>query len=333
MTTIAKKWTLAKQFDGEPKVSDFKLVEEELSTALPPGAILLEALYLTVDPYMRMREYKIGDTLVGEQIARVKVSNNPNFPEGALVLAFLGWRSHTLVPHPEKEIVSGLGVRLLPDFGDLSPSLGIGCLGMPGLTAYFGLLDRGNPKPGETLLVSGAAGAVGSVVGQIGKIKGLKVIGSAGSRDKCEWLKEVGFDHVFNYKERTVDEALKEFAPEGVDLYFDNVGGDFAYDVMKSHMKFGGRIIACGSISQYNDKERIERSTKAFIIYKQLTILGIIVNAYTKRFTEGVTELLQWVKEGKLQYKETITDGFENMPSAFISLFRGGNTGKAVVKA
>ncbi|PVD24196.1 hypothetical protein C0Q70_14666 [Pomacea canaliculata] len=312
MTTIAKKWTLAKQFDGEPKVSDFKLVDEELSTALTPGAILLEALYLTVDPYMRIREYKIGDTLFGEQIARVKVSNNPNFPEGALVLAFLGWRSHTLVPHPEEEIVFGLGVRLLPDFGDLSPSLGIGCLGLTGLTAYFGLLDRGNPKPGETLLVSGAAGAVGSIVGQIGKIKGLKVIGSAGSRDKCEWLKEVGFDHVFNYKERTVDEALKEFAPEGVDLYFDNVtnvGGDFAYDVMK------------------------KRSTKGFIIYKQLTILGIMVIAYTKRFTEGVTELLQWVKEGKLQYKETITDGFENMPSAFISLFRGGNTGKAVVKA
>nr|KAG5708747.1 hypothetical protein BaRGS_031901 [Batillaria attramentaria] len=200
------------------------------------------------------------------------------------------------------------------------------------MTAYFGLLDRGQPKAGETVLVSGAAGAVGSVVGQIAKIKGCKVIGSAGSKEKCDWLIELGFDHVFNYKETDVQEALKKFAPEGIDLYFDNVGGDFSYSVYENNMKFGGRIVVCGAISQYNDREQKQRTTVGFIIYKQLTILGIIVAAYKDRWSEGVSQMMQWVKEGKIKYRETFTDGFEHMPEAFISLFKGGNIGKAVVR-
>ncbi|PVD24195.1 hypothetical protein C0Q70_14665 [Pomacea canaliculata] len=334
MSVKSKRWTVAKMFEGEPKMSDFQLVEEEIPTALKPGEVLVEALYLTVDPYMRWRSYEAGETLIGEQVGRIKVSNNSNFPEGTLVLAYTGWRTHSLVSNTEENTFLGPIVKSLPDFGELSPSLAIGCLGMPGLTAYFGLLERGEVKAGETVLVSAAAGAVGSVVGQIAKIKGCKVIGSAGSDEKCDWLKEIGFDHVFNYKTQTVDDALTEFAPEGVDVYFDNVGGDFTYDVLKSHIKFGGRIVACGSVSSYNksEDERTERSIAKFVIYKELNIRGFIIGAHVKRFAEGLSEMLRWVREGKIKYKETVTEGFENMPNAFISLLRGGNIGKALVK-
>ncbi|PVD24193.1 hypothetical protein C0Q70_14663 [Pomacea canaliculata] len=222
MAVKGKKWILAKLFEEEPKLSDFQIVEEEISTDLKEGEVLVEALYLTVDPYMRGRPYKVGDTLIGEQVGRIKESKNPSYPKGTLVLAYTGWRTLTLVSNPDEKAVFGTLVKRLPDFGDLPPSLGIGCLGMPGLTAYFGLLVQGEVKAEDTVLVNAAAGAVGSVVGQIAKIKGCKVIGSAGSDDKCDWLKEIGFDHVFNYKKRSVDDALKEFAPEGVDLYFDN---------------------------------------------------------------------------------------------------------------
>jgi len=334
MAQTAKKWIKAKDFDGIPKLSDFELVEEPISFNLKPGEIVVEAVYLTVDPYMRGYPIKIGDTMVGEQIARVKVSNNKSFPEGTMVITYLGWRSLTLVPEPEAPSRMGALVKKLPNFGaDIPISLGLGTLGMPGMTAYFGLLARGQPKAGETVLVSGAAGAVGSVVGQIAKIKGCKVIGSAGSKVKCDWLKELGFDHVFNYKEKTVDVALKEFAPEGIDLYYDNVGGDFSYSVLANHIKFGGRVVVCGAISAANDKDRRDKSTTMFIIYKQLDIRGVIATAFKDRVKEGVTDILGWIKEGKLKYRETVTDGFQNMPDTFISLFRGDNIGKALVKA
>lgn len=335
MSGVAKKWVLAQKFDGEPKTSDFRLEEEQINFSLKPGEILVEALFLTVDPYMRglIRKAVPGSQMFGEQVARVKASNNPDYKEGSLVVANIGWRTLTLIPNPEQDSTFGRLARPLPDFGDLSPSQAIGVLGMPGMTAYFGLLDRGQPKAGETVLVSGAAGAVGSIVGQIAKIKGCTVIGSAGSKDKVDWITSLGFDHVLNYKEPNWNELLKQYAPNGVDLYFDNVGGDFSYCVYENHMKFGGRIVVCGAISQYNDKELTQRSTVAFIIYKQLTILGVIVGAYKARWMEGINQMMQWIREGKVKYRETITEGFEKMPEAFISLFRGGNTGKAVVRA
>ncbi|KAL8613047.1 hypothetical protein ACOMHN_008816 [Nucella lapillus] len=333
MAQIAKKWTLAKEFIGVPKLDDFTLEEEPVSFNLKPGEIVTEALYLTVDPYMRGFPMKIGDTVFGEQIARVKVSNNSDYPEGTLVLAYVGWRTLTLVPDPNEAGFIGTRVRRLPDLGDsLSCSLCLGCLGMPGLTAYFGLLDRGQAKPGEVVLVSGAAGAVGSVVGQIAKIKGCTVIGSAGSKEKCDWLKDLGFDHVFNYKEMTVDDALKHCAPSGIDIYFDNVGGEFSYTVLQNHMKTEGRVLVCGAISQYNNTEQKERCLYKPIIYKQLNVLGVCVAYFKERFSEGLQQLLIWLKEGKLKYRETVTEGFDRMPQAFISLFQGGNTGKALVK-
>ncbi|KAL8599524.1 hypothetical protein ACOMHN_065963 [Nucella lapillus] len=332
MSKTAKKWVLAKEYEGVPKLEDFKLVEEPISFSLKPGEIVIEAIFLTVDPYMRLWS-KVGETLIGEQVARVKVSNHPSYPEGSLVLAAVGWRSLTRVTNTEEPCTFGPMVRLLPDFGGLCPSLGLGCLGMTGITAYFGLLDRGQLKSGEVVLVSGAAGAVGSVAGQIAKIKGCTVIGSAGSEEKCKWLKELGFDHVFNYKVTSVDDALKQFAPGGIDLHFDNVGGDFAYTVMKNHMKALSRVVSCGAISQYNNTTDSERSIYMPVIYKQLDVRGMLVGFFKDRFPEAVKDLLPWVQQGKLKYRETVTEGFERMPEAFISLFHGANTGKAVVKA
>ncbi|XP_076448529.1 prostaglandin reductase 1-like isoform X2 [Babylonia areolata] len=282
-------------------------------------------LFCTVFPQ------NVGDTLFGDQVGRVKVSNNVDFPEGTLVLSFLGWRTLTVLSNPEAPAVFGALVRKLPDFGDLPPSLALGCVGMPGLTAYFGLLEKGEAKAGDVVLVSAAAGAVGSVVGQIAKIKGCTVIGSAGSKEKCDWLKELGFDHVFNYKETAVDEALKQFAPGGIDLYFDNVAGDFSYAVLQNHMKVRGRVVCCGSISEYNTGKR-GQSVYQKVTNKTLDLRDMAIAKFKNRYSEGMPHLLQWVKEGKLKYRETVMEGIERVPEAFISLFLGGNTGKMVVK-
>ncbi|KAK7474911.1 hypothetical protein BaRGS_00033866 [Batillaria attramentaria] len=308
-----KAWQLARNYEGTPKLTDFKLIEEKLPATLRDGEILVEALYLSVDPYMRLAPVQAGQILQGEQVARVKASKNPKFPVGSLVQFHHGWRTQAVIsPTMENNdgTYGGLMLQRVPDLGGLSPSLALGVLGMPGLTAYFGLEGKEKePKPGETVVVSGAAGAVGSVAGQIAKIKGAaKVIGSAGTDEKCDLLRKYGFDHVFNYKKMKVDDAMKKFAPEGVDLYFDNVGGDFSWAVIQN-MKKGGRVMVCGSISTYNDTKPSGHNLYEPMIFKKLTFYG-----------------------GRLQYQETITNGFEKMPEAFISLFKGANTGKAIVK-
>lgn len=337
MSLKGKAWTLAKAFEGIPKVSDFQLVEEDVSTELKDGEILTEALYMTVDPYMRMVPVSPGSVLHGEQVARVKLSKNPDFPVDSLVQFHHGWRTLAVL-HPDMPRIDGTYGKLMlhrvPDLGGLSPSLALGVLGMPGLTAYFGLTEeKGDPRPGQVVLVSGAAGAVGSAVGQIAKLKGAVVIGSAGSDEKCELLKSWGFDHVFNYKTTSVAEALARFAPQGVDLYFDNVGGHFLMQVLE-RMKNGGRVVACGSISDYNDNSQGPSAFQLYsqIIFKNLTLCGIIVWDYYQRFPEGVTQLLKWIQEGRLKYSETTTEGFDKMPEAFISLFKGTNIGKVIVK-
>nr|KAG5690523.1 hypothetical protein BaRGS_008950 [Batillaria attramentaria] len=314
-----KAWQLARNYEGTPKLTDFKLIEEKLPATLRDGEILVEALYLSVDPYMR-----------------VKASKNPKFPVGSLVQFHHGWRTQAVIsPTMENNdgTYGGLMLQRVPDLGGLSPSLALGVLGMPGLTAYFGLEGKEKePKPGETVVVSGAAGAVGSVAGQIAKIKGAaKVIGSAGTDEKCDLLRKYGFDHVFNYKKMKVDDAMKKFAPEGVDLYFDNVGGDFSWAVIQN-MKKGGRVMVCGSISTYNDTKPSGHNLYEPMIFKKLTFYGVLGWDSYDQFPEGVAQLLKWIKEGRLQYQETITNGFEKMPEAFISLFKGANTGKAIVK-
>lgn len=207
---------------------------------------------------------------------------------------------------------------------------------MPGNTAYFGFLDICQPKAGEVVVVTGAAGAVGSIVGQIAKLKGCKVIGVAGSDDKCKWLEEeLGFDHTINYKTADISSALKKVAPDGVDCYFDNVGGEISSAII-NQMRDYGRISVCGSISSYNTP--VSQLPKVPIlqptfVFKQLMMKGFLVWAYNDRWFEGITHLKNWVEEGKIKYRETTTEGFENMPRALIDMLEGKNTGKAVVKA
>lgn len=222
---------------------------------------------------------------------------------------------------------------ILPDFGNLPPSLGIGVLGMPGNTAYFGLFDICKPKAGETVVVTSAAGSVGSLVGQIAKIKGCHVIGFAGTDDKCKWLEdELAFDKVINYKSANIAKALKEAAPNGVDCFFDNSGGDLSVTIIRQ-MNLYGRIAVCGAISEYNETSEVQiRSPFKNIILQQLTLEGFVVYRYVDRWKEGIEQILKWIQEGKVKYHETVTEGFENMPQAFIDCLNGSNLGKAIVK-
>lgn len=328
---LCKKWTLAKPFIGKVTPDNFKLVKEDIPEKLNDGELLCEAVYLTVDPYMRVGAETgnaVGNTLFGEQIAKVIVSKNAKYPVGSIVRMHAGWRTHTLVKDAEKEISRSA------EMGDLPLSLMLGAMGMPGMTAYFGFLELCQPKAGETVVVSGAAGAVGSLVGQIAKIKGCKVIGFAGTEEKCKWIKEeLGFDFAYNYKKTDVDTALKEAAPDkSVDCYFDNVGGMFTVKVL-THMKTFGRVSICGSISNYNDTSVPTGPLPFFSILKsQLRVEGFIVSRWYSRWEEGETAMRQWIKEGKIKYKEHVTEGFEKMPDAFMGLFEGRNTGKAIIK-
>lgn len=326
----AKSWTLKKHFEGFPTDGNFELK----TTELPPlnnGEVLLEALFLSVDPYMRVaaKKLKEGDRMMGEQVARVVESKNSAFPKGTIVAALLGWTSHS--------ISDGNGLTKLPvEWPDKLPlSLALGTVGMPGLTAYFGLLDICGVKGGETVMVSAAAGAVGSVVGQIAKLKGCKVVGTAGSDEKVAYLKKLGFDVAFNYKTvKSLEEALRTASPDGYDCYFDNVGGEFSNAVILQ-MKTFGRIAICGAISQYNRTGPCPQGpAPEVVIYQQLRMEGFIVNRWQGEVRQkALTELMNWVSEGKVQYHEHVTEGFEKMPAAFMGMLKGENLGKTIVKA
>ncbi|XP_053556602.1 prostaglandin reductase 1 isoform X2 [Bombina bombina] len=326
---LARSWNLVKHFEGAPKLSDFKLNELQLPK-IQNGEVLLEAEYFSVDPYMRpysKRYMKEGDIMIGSQVARVLESKNLSFPVGSYAVSNAGWTTHS--------ISNGKNITpLLANWPDNIPkSLALGTIGMPGLTAYFGLREICCAKKGEIVLVNGAAGAVGSLVGQIGKIMGCKVVGSAGSDDKLKYLKEIGFDEVFNYKTVNLEEAMRKASPDGYDCFFDNVGGEFT-DVAILQMRKYGRIAICGAIALYND---IVPRKGPYIhmpaIYQELRLEGFVVQRWLNRYSEGLEKLLQWVVEGKLKYHEHITHGFDNMPSAFIGMLKGENVGKAIITA
>ncbi|KAK3587566.1 hypothetical protein CHS0354_004856 [Potamilus streckersoni] len=321
-----KKWILDSKFEGEPSPRNFKLVEEDIDENLNSGEVLCEAVYLSVDPYMRVFVNDVKDVMKGEQVAIVVQSKHPDFGVGSLVLGNFGWRSLTKVSDISE-------IRPIPELGELSPSLALGSLGMPGLTAYYGVLDVLKVKVGETFVVTAAAGAVGSFAGQVAKLKGCKVIGFAGSKEKCDLIKEYGFDYAFNYKEVTLQEAMATAAPEGVDCYFDNVGGTFTNDILP-FMKTKGRIAVCGSISTYgmDHVQPTGRLPYYTINQKTLTVQAFLVYHYFAKWPAALNEMIPWVKEGKIKYRETIMHGFDKMVDAFIGLFKGTNIGKAVVK-
>ncbi|XP_019605102.2 prostaglandin reductase 1 [Rhinolophus sinicus] len=326
----AKSWTLKKHFEGNPTNSNFELKTVELPP-LKNGEVLLEALFLTVDPYMRVvaKSLKEGDTMMGQQVARVVESKNSAFPIGTIVLASSGWTTHSISDGKELE-------KMPAEWPDTLPlSLMLGIVGMTGLTAYFGLLDICGAKSGETVLVNAAAGAVGSAVGQIAKLKGCKVVGTAGSDEKVAYLKKLGFDFAFNYKTiESLEETLKKASPDGYDCYFDNVGGEFSNTVITQMKKFG-RVAICGAISTYNRTRPLPPGpSPEIIIYQQIRMEGFIVNRWQGDVRQkALKDLLKWVSEGKIQYNEYIIKGFDNMPAAFMGMLKGDNLGKTIVKA
>ncbi|CAH1281553.1 unnamed protein product [Diabrotica balteata] len=332
-TCKAKYWTLVKYFDGFPKNTDMTIREENLPP-LKNGEFLAKAVFLSVDPYQRVvgsfpDQVKLGEPFLGQQIAQIVETKNPKYPVGKYIRAAFGWRSLTI----SNGKLSDQDLAVLPDYGNLPVSLGLGVLGMTGMTAYFGLLEICKPKTGETIVVSGAAGAVGNLVGQIAKIKGLTVIGIAGSDEKGKWLKEeLGFDHFINYKKDNIDEKLKKVAPQGVDCYFDNVGGEISSSVLYQMNDFG-RVTVCGSISAYNSPVKPKVTiVQPAILFKQLKVEGFDNTRWANRFPEAVKQYLQWIREGKIKYQETVTVGFENTFKAFMGMLKGENRGKAVVK-
>ncbi len=329
-----KQITLAARPTGFPKDSDFQLVE----TPVPlPGEneFKVQVVYLSVDPYMRGRmndvksyaePVKIGGVMVGGAVGKVVESNHPGFKVGDIVEGQFGWQQYAKS--------DGQGTRKIdPTLAPISTAVGV--LGMPGLTAYFGLLDICKPQAGETLVVSGAAGAVGSFVGQIGKIMGCRVVGIAGTDDKIDYLvNELGFDAAFNYK--TTDNyaaKLRELCPNGIDCYFDNVGGAIT-DAVFINLNTRARVSICGQISQYNVEkpEMGPRILLSLLLVKQAKAEGFLVFQFADRYPEGLRHMAEWIKEGRLKYSETIEEGIENAPRAFISMLHGQNTGKQLVK-
>ncbi|WP_268872898.1 NADP-dependent oxidoreductase [Neobacillus fumarioli] len=318
---------------GMPDESNFEMVKEQIPE-IQDGEVLIKTLYISVDPYMRGRmsdaksyaePYKVGEPFKGGIVGKVIESKNDKFQAEQYVEGILNWAEYS--------VSNGSGIRRIkPEWGPITTSLHV--LGMPGLTAYFGLLYIGQPKEGETVVVSGASGAVGTVVGQIAKLKGCRVVGIAGGDDKCAFLtNELGFDAAINYKTvENLRKALKEACPNGVDVYFDNVGGAVS-DAVMSRINFQSRTAICGQISQYNlEKPELAPRVAGQLLKTSSLMKGFIVSDYAEHNKEALIQLSQWVREGKIKYRESVVEGFENTVDAFLGLFRGDNIGKQLVK-
>ena len=334
MSDMNRQWTLAGRPSGFPEESNFSLVE----SAVPDpgdGEFVVKVEAWSVDPYMRGRmnaeqsysaPVELGAVMEGGTVGRVVASKHPDYAEGDTVYGKFGWQEYGLS--------DGTGnYKVDPEFAPMSAYLGV--LGMPGLTAYFGFLEICKPKEGDTVFVSGAAGAVGALVGQLAKIHGCRVVGSAGTDEKCAYLEsECGYDAAFNYKTDTDFVAkLKELCPNGIDCYFDNVGGAITDAVLMSINDFA-RISICGQISQYNlEKPDMGPRLVWALLVHQSKMEGFLVFRWLERYAEGIKQMGEWIKEGKIKYREDIIDGFENMPKAFIRMLHGENKGKQSVRA
>ena len=324
---------LAQRPNGWPTPENFEIVEAEVPRPAP-GQVLVRNLVMSVDPYMRGRmddvksyapPFQVGAPLEGGAVGEVVESTVDDLKPGDTVLHGLGWREYAVLDAHH-------AVKVDPSVAPLSAYLGV--LGMTGLTAYAGLLETAEFTAGDTVFVSAAAGAVGSVVGQIARLKGAKrVIGSAGSAAKVKWLLEdLGFDAAFNYKDGPVQQQLAEAAPDGIEIYFDNVGGDHLEAAIGS-LNEGGRIAICGMISVYNNTEPSPAPRNlAQVIKKRLTLRGMLVRDHFQLQEQFVQEVGGWLREGKLRYQETVVEGIANAPEAFLGMLRGENTGKMLVK-
>ncbi len=323
---------LAARPAGAPKPSDFRLVEADVPEP-GPGEILVRNIYMSVDPYMRGRmnerqtyaqAWQVGQPADGRAVGEVMKSHNPSFPAGALVVSNLGWREHF--------VSSGEGVLVI-DRSLAAPSAFLGVLGVPGFTGWYGLKEIGKPKAGETLVVSGAAGATGSLVAQIGKIQGLRVVGTAGTDDKCAWLtKDLGADVAINYRKGDIGAALREACPRGVDVYFENVGGAILDAVLGLVNPFA-RIALCGMISQYNlEVPAPGPGNIRNMVGNRVLMQGFIISDHMKRYPEFLAEVGGWLKAGRIKYHETVVEGIDRAVTAFLGLFSGDNTGKMVVR-
>ncbi|NVD07733.1 NADP-dependent oxidoreductase [Vibrio sp. JPW-9-11-11] len=336
-TTTNRRIVLASRPVGAPKESDFRL--ENTNKPQPgQGQMLLRSVYLSLDPYMRGRmsdaksyaePVAINDVMVGGTVCQVEQSNHADFEVGEWVLAYTGWQDYGL---SDGEGLIKLGKN------PSHPSYALGVMGMPGFTAYMGLLDIGQPKAGETLVVAAATGAVGSMVGQIGKLKGCKVIGIAGGEEKCQFAKQqLGFDECIDHKADNFAEQLAKACDQGIDIYFENVGGK-VFDAVMPLLNTSARIPLCGLISQYNATSLPEGPDRLSMLMGQLLVKRIkmqgfiIFDDYAHRYNEFATDMTQWLAQGKIHYREHLVEGFENAPQAFIGLLEGKNFGKLVVQ-
>ena len=332
MTT--KQIVLASRPKGLPVLENFKSKDFELAE-IKDNEVLLEAMYFSVDPYMRGRmndaksyapPFEIEKPITGGVIAKVIKSKSINFKENDIVTGNLPWQQHCIA----------IATSLLKIDTSIAPaSYYLGILGMPGLTAYFSLMHIGKPKAGETVVVSGAAGAVGLVVGQIAKLQGCRVVGIAGTVEKVKLLKEeFGFDEGINYKTCTdMKKAIADACPKAVDIYYDNVGGEIS-DAVISNINFNARIVLCGQIALYNSTEiPMGPRLQPMLLTRSVLMQGFIIGNYQSQFGEGSKQLATWIKEGKLKYKETIVKGFDKLPAALLGLFEGDNIGKMIVEA
>jgi len=333
VSTTTREWHLAARPHGEPTPDDFRLVELERPDPRD-GQVVVRMLAMSVDPYMRGRmrsgpsyapPWEVGETMRGGAVGRVVTSRSDAVAEGALVLTDAAWR--------DVAVVDAEHLRVLPDV-DVPPSYHLGVLGMPGLTAYAGLFRIAAFREGDAVLVSGAAGAVGSLVGQFARLRGAsRVVGSAGSPAKVRWLtEELGFDAAFDYHDGPVADLLAQAAPDGVDVFFDNVGGEHL-EAAVGALRLHGRAAICGSISQYNAVEPAPGPRNlSLLVGKRLTLRGFLVNDHADLRPEFAGTVAGWLRSGDLVVRETVREGLDEAVPAFLDLLRGGNTGKMIVR-
>lgn len=334
MSSVNRQWLLKSRPAGMVSKDNFSYQESPLP-AIGADEVLVRNLYVSFEPAMRgwlddipsyLPPVAIGEVMRASTVAEVLESNNPEIPAGSLVQGMFGWQEYA-VAGPS----SPFPPNLLPE--GTPPTMPLSVFGGTSFTAYFGLLDVGKPVPGETVLVSGAAGATGSMVAQIAKIHGCRVIGIAGGEEKCQWLKDsCGVDEVIDYKNEDIDQRLGQTCPDGVNLFFDNVGGDML-DLALGHMADHGRVVMCGQIATYNADTPVPGPVNMFqVVTRRLRLQGFIVIDYMDRFAEATEQLAEWVMAGKLQWREDIQEGFDNIPATFLRLFSGQNQGKQLLK-